>query len=105
MGRDVVITLNGHEHTLRFSLSAWSAAESQGFKLDPLFQGLKDLSMQAVGVCLWAMLQEETPRPSLVDVQSWVNGENFAQVMEKMGEAIRVSFPSPPSPSTAAPSP
>jgi hypothetical protein len=102
-GRDVICTLGGQTRTLRFSLSAWVAAERAGYKIDALMQQITELSMVATATCIWAMLQDEVPPPTLAQVTSWIDGENFAEIVTQMGEALRVAFPSPPSPPSAAP--
>lgn len=103
--RDTLVALGGGEHRLRWSLSAWAAVEDYGYTMDSILGDMaKTLSMKAVSICLWAMLQEEDPRPSLAQVRSWVDGENFGVVVAKMGDAIRAAFPeAPPNPPPAAP--
>src|SRR5260370_5390505 len=97
--RFVPIILGGQERQLRFALSAWAAVEDHGYDLQGLLDALhgngngKRLSLKAVRVVLWAMLQEEEDPPTLKEVGRWVDGDNFSDVMAKAGEAMRLAFP------------
>lgn len=101
---EVTVNLGGVEHVLRFRLRAWAALEDRGFRLDDVIAELNSgkLNFKAFEALLWAMLQHEQPPPSVGQVGEWVGGENFPEVIAKIGEAMRDAFP--PGPPTPAPS-
>lgn len=98
--REVGITLGGQSHVLRCDLGAWAAVEDQGIDFLSLLAELQSngngkpkISFRRVRLLLWALLDAEQPRPSVEQVSRWVTGENFPDVMEKLGEALRDAFP------------
>lgn len=100
---EVTVNLGGADHVLRFRLRAWAALEDRGFKLDDVIAELNSgkLNFKAFEALLWAMLQHEKPAPSVEQVGEWVGGENFPEVIAKIGEAMRDAFPAPDPPMPA----
>jgi len=101
---DVIVRLGEQDHVLRFRLRAWAAVEDRGFQLDQIMNEMQGgkLNFKAMEALLWAMLQHENPPPSIPQVGEWVGGDNFAEVVAKIGDAIRGAFP-PANPPTPAP--
>lgn len=93
--RAVACDLGGGEHLLRLDLGAMAALEDRGVSIESLMDKLGGgtFSPKSVGLILWAMLQGEEPAPSLKQVGTWVDGENFQYVSEKIGEALKLAFP------------
>lgn len=107
--RAVPCQLNGHELMLRLDMGAMAALEDHGCDLESLVGSLQTgkFSAKRIQLLLWAMLQGEEPAPTLKEVGRWVDGSNFALVVERIGEALRLAFPesakeSPPGPPAAA---
>lgn len=96
--RAVACFLNGSEHLLRLDLGAMAALEDRGVSVESLVDKLSSgtFSPKSMQLILWAMLQGEDTPPSQKAVGSWVDGENFAAVAEKIGEALRLAFPEKP---------
>lgn len=91
--RNVVVQLGGAERVLRCDLGAWAAIEDHGYQLQDLLAQLNrdgKVSFKALRILLWGMLGNGT---TLEDVGHWVTGENFAAVLERVGEALRDAFP------------
>lgn len=107
--RQVLLELGGQERELRFGLGAWAALEDHGIAIDALtedVQGGKLMRFKTVQRIIWAMLQSENgSSPTYFQVGLWIDGRNFAQVVEKMREAFRdgvaTEGPSPPLPDAA----
>lgn len=93
--RAVALELNGSEHLLRLDLGAMAALEDRGVSIESLMDKLGggNFSPKSMGLILWAMLQGEDEAPSLKQVGTWVDGENFGYVAEKIGETLRLAFP------------
>lgn len=114
MVRTVPLSLGGRERNLRFALSAWAALEDHGTDMQAATHALrgsgKPPSMKSVALLLWSMLQEDDdPKtgvpPTIREVRSWVDGDNFAEVMSKVGDALRLAFPPKPEEPVADPPP
>ena len=95
--RDVIVQLNGGSHVLRSDLGAWAALEDVGEDYLGLIKRLEtdQPKMRAILLLLWAYLDHETPRPSLVEVRRWVTSENFGAVTKAVVEAFRDGNPIP----------
>ena len=108
----VTLQLGGVEHALILNLKALSAIEDAGYaKVGDLLDRLTSdhFSFKALQTVIWAALQHEKPPPSFDAVGEWVDGD-YAEVVEKVGELIRLAFPegkqseNPPGRGTGAPS-
>ena len=95
--RDTFVTLDGRELRLRFDLGAWAALEDHGFGLDSLLETFRagKLNVRGVLMLLWASLETNDPRPSIEQVGHWVDGHNFAAVVERLGQMLTLAFPAP----------
>lgn len=93
--RAVPVELGGRSMALRFDMEAMAAVEDKGFELDEIlaYMSTGKLSAKRLRVLLWAMLQHENDAPSEKDVGSWVDGENFVDVVAKIGETLKLAFP------------
>lgn len=93
--RGVPLTLGTKEWTLRCTLGAMAAVEDHGVTWTNALQQLQGTqpSMRAAQLVIWAMLQDGESPPSLREVGSWVDPENFATVLTAVSEALRAAFP------------
>lgn len=91
----VTLELGGQVRTLRFAMSAWEALEESGHPIRDFLPQLQEtpLLMQTIHRCVWAMLQGAEGGPSYGEVAEWIDMHNFADVVAKMGEAIRDGSP------------
>ena len=92
---DATIHLGGQERILRFRLLAWAKLEDRGYPLTEVVERLQvgTLNFKLVLSLLWAGLQHEKPAPTWEEVGEWVGGENFSDVVSRLGEAIKHAFP------------
>ena len=93
--RGVPLMLGGRDWLLRCTLGSMAAVEDHGTTWT---EALKQLqggvpSMRAAQLVIWAMLQDTESPPSLRDIGSWVDPQNFADVLTAVSEALRAAFP------------
>lgn len=94
--RGVPLTLGDREWTLRCTLGAMAAIEDHGTSWRETLAKLqgKDLSLRAVQLLVWAMLQGHNgDSPTLAQVGDWVDPENLPTVLDAVGSALRAAFP------------
>jgi hypothetical protein len=93
--RGVPLVLGGKDWVLRCTLGAMAAVEDHGTTWTDALQQLQGAqpSMRAAQLIIWAMLQDADPGPSLREVGSWVDPENFPIVLTAVGDALRAAFP------------
>jgi hypothetical protein len=93
--RGVPLTLGGREWTLRCTLGAMAAVEDHGTTWPQMLEQLKGdhPSMRAAQLVIWAMMQDSDTPPSVREVGSWVDPENFPAVLLAASEALRAAFP------------
>lgn len=94
--RAVPLTLAGREWSLRCTLGAMASLEDHGQTWKDTLAKLQgpDLSLKAVQLVVWAMLQGHNgDSPTLVQVGDWIDPENLPTVLQAVGSALRAAFP------------
>lgn len=89
----IQVTLGERTYDLHYDGGAWELLEDQGYDFLDLPEQLRTkLSYRTLNVLLWAMLWQADPRPSLDQVKKLVTMQNVATVLDRMGDAMKLSL-------------
>mgnify|MGYP001564817574 CR=1 FL=1 len=92
----VTVQLGGKERHLRYTMQAMAEVEER-LGLVNIFQDIPTVTLNArnLRTLVWAALLHESPEITEPEVGRWIDGENFTEVSEAFGEALKRFFPKP----------